>query len=107
MIIIGQTPKSLDDLKPLGVDEIKAFVQGMDNFVKSETPLEIPVGVSGNDLGRLTVTLRDALTFIEKVAHAEAGIESPGTAALIEKWNGLQEEARSWITVKPRLILPK
>lgn len=107
MIIIGQQVKKLEDLKPFAPDEIKAFVQGMEGYIKSETPLEIPVGISGNDLGRLTLTMKILFDFIEKVGHSEAGVETPGMDQIIERWTALQNEARDMVAPKPRLIIPK
>ena len=106
MILLGQV-KNLDELKPLDPQEIKAFITGMEGYVKSETPLEIPVGISGNDLGRLTVTLRAFHQLVEKVAHVEAGIESPGMDQLVERWNDLQGQARDLLATKSRIIIPK
>lgn len=107
MHIIGVHPKSLNDFKPLSQHELEAFIKGMESYIQSETPLEIPVGISGNDLGRLTLTLKKLSDLVSKVAHAEAGFEAPGMDQIIERWNGLQEEAKEILVDRPRLIIPK
>ena len=107
MHIIGAHPKSMDDFQRLNKEEISAFVKGMEQYIASETPMEIPIGISGNDLCRLTLTLRHLVEFVEKVAHAEAGIEAPGGDLLKDRWSELQTEAQSLMVVRPRLIIPK
>ena len=107
MHIIGSQSKSLDDFMPLNGEEVSLFIKGMEQYIKSDVPMEIPVGISGNDLGRLSSTLKKMSAFIEKVCHAEAGIENAGQQQLTDRWVEIQNEAKELIASRPRLILPR
>ena len=110
-MILG-TPKSLDELQSFSGPELNELFKGTEGVIIGGIPLEIPANIPLGQLGRIVATLRRYHALVEKVAHSEAGMETPGMDRIIERWDQLQEEALALIHVKPppeksRLILPK
>jgi hypothetical protein len=116
-MLVG-TPK-LKNMQTFSSGELKELFSGMENYLNSGVPMEVPAAIPIGQLGRIVSTLQRYHELVDKVAHLEAGIECPGMDRLMEAWDKMQSDAKELIEVKPpeqpkivaapqsRLIIPK
>jgi hypothetical protein len=57
MRIIG-APKSLNDLQTFNAAELSELFSGMEEYVTSGVPMEVPASIPVGQLGRIVVTLK-------------------------------------------------
>ena len=115
-MIIG-SPKGLGDMPTFCAAELEELFKGMSAYVASGVPMEIPAAIPIGQLGRIVATLQRYHALVDKVAHVEAGIETPGMEQIEEAWSKVQKEALVLLSAPPpvqpkvtpasRLIIPK
>lgn len=101
-MIIGA--KGIDALPLLPSEGIDQIFRGFDELLKSGQPLEVPMSISGGDLGILLKTL---VTYREVVRKMATVSTEPGVDQL-PLYQEIREEAEKLITYTPsRLVIPK
>lgn len=117
-MIIG-TPKSLDELQTFSAPELEELYKGMEQYVTSGVPMEVPAAIPIGQLGRIVATLRRYHEVVKRTAGAEDGLEAPGMDEVTDRWAALSSDAQALLDTTPpkeqkivqakssRLVLPK
>jgi hypothetical protein len=117
-MIIG-TPKSLDELQTFSVQELEELFKGMEQYITSGVPMEVPAAIPIGQLGRIVVTLRRYHAMVKRAAGAEDGLEAPGMDEITDRWAVLSADAQALLDAaapkeqkivqakSSRLVLPK
>ena len=100
-MIIGS--KGLETIPMLPLKGVADLAKGIDDLLRSGQPAEVPIGISGRDLGMMINALKACHELLKKVAEVPA--DATDRLAQLES---LQQEAANLVSYEPsRIILPK
>ena len=100
---LGQKKRTIEDLPVFCEQEWQALEQGIEGLLQQGTPLEVPVGIPLEQVGRIIRTLREYRAIAKDLAEAVVGTDSETAIDVAKRAQALLDIPAP---TAPRVIVP-